>query len=527
MPVPTAAENSVTQKTGLGKVTFPEVEEEAVRGPSPPRKGNGKKRWKKIVLLSVAATALVGLVVGGIVWGRSGAVKVQTGKVMREDLSSIVTASGEVKPPTANYANVNANSYGKITELYVKEGDVVKKGQLLMKTESVQQEADVEAGQAAVNTEAASVDAAQAAVQSTAAALKTAQADVQTAQANFARAKEDFNRGKELLEGNLIAQSVFDQRQNDYKVAQANVQGQEARVAQAQAQLQQATYNRDMTKARVAQMRAQLVHATDVRNKTIYTSPMDGIITSLPVHLGENVVPGIQNSAGSVLYQVSDLAVITAVVKVDETDIVNVKLGQPAEVTVDAVPSKTFKGKVTEIGQAAIGRTSGVTSGQTGASTEEAKDFKVVVTLDSPPPGMRPGLSTSAKITTATRKDAVTVPIQALTIRMKKELEEVQKSSKGKAQAAAPKPNVASAAAKESKDKGKEEIQGVFVVRGGKAVFTAVETGIMGTTDAEVLGGVKPSEEIVTGSFSVLRTLKNQTKVKVDNSGLKANQPAT
>jgi HlyD family secretion protein len=140
---------------------------------------------------------------------------------------------------------------------------------------------------------------------------------------------------------------------------------------------------------------------------------------------------------------------------------------------------------------------------------------------------MRPGLSTSAKITTATRKDAVTVPIQALTIRMKKELEEVQKSSKGKAQAAAPKPNVASAAAKESKDKGKEEIQGVFVVRGGKAVFTAVETGIMGTTDAEVLSGVKPSEEIVTGSFSVLRTLKNQTNVKVDNSGLKANQPAT
>ena len=240
------------------------------------------------------------------------------------------------------------------------------------------------------------------------------------------------------------------------------------------------------------------------------------------------MVPGIQNSVGSLLFQVSDLSVITAEVKVDETDIVNVKLGQPADVTIDAVREKTFKGKVTEIGQSAIGRTTGQTDGQssTGTATEEAKDFKVVVTLEQPPPGLRPGLSSTAKITTSTRAEAVTIPIQALAIRMKRDLEEPPKGGKagGGVKAAAAETKPAAGASKE-KDKGKEEIQGVFVLKGGKAVFTAVETGIMGATDMEILKGVKPGDEIVTGSFSVLRTLKNNTKIKVDNSGAKPGGP--
>jgi HlyD family secretion protein len=234
--------------------------------------------------------------------------------------------------------------------------------------------------------------------------------------------------------------------------------------------------------------------------------------------VGENVVPGIQNSVGSLLYQVSDLAVITAEVKVDETDIVNVKLGQPAEVTIDAIPNKTFKGKVTEIGQSAVGRTSGTTTGTSTTTTEEAKDFKVVVTLDDPPPGLRPGLSTTAKITTATRPNAVTIPIQALTVRTRRQLEEEEESSKGgkgKVKAAASQP------AASAKDKGKEEVQGVFQLKDGRSVFVPVESGIMGQSDVEVLKGVQPNDEIVSGPFSVLRTLKNHTKVKVDNSALK------
>ena len=296
------------------------------------------------------------------------------------------------------------------------------------------------------------------------------------------------------------------------------MEGDQAAVVQQRALLQQAKFNLDSARAKVAMQQAQLVSAEDVRDKTIYTSPLDGIMTSLPVHVGENVVPGVQNTVGSLLYQVSDLAVITAEVKVDETDIVNVKLGQPAEVTIDAIPNKTFKGKVTEIGQSAVGRTSGTTSGTSTTTTEEAKDFKVVVTLDDPPPGMRPGLSTTAKITTATRPNAVTIPIQALTVRTRRQLEEEEQSSKGgkgKVKAATSQPTTS------AKDIGKEEVQGVFQLKDGRSVFVPVESGIMGQSDVEVLKGVQPNDEIVSGPFSVLRTLKNHTKVKVDNSALK------
>jgi HlyD family secretion protein len=243
------------------------------------------------------------------------------------------------------------------------------------------------------------------------------------------------------------------------------------------------------------------------------------------VHVGENVVPGIQNQPGSVLFQVSDLSVITAEVKVDETDIVNVKLGQPAEVNIDAIPNKTFKGHVTEIGQSAVSRTTGQTTSQSGAPSEEAKNFKVVVTLDDPPSNVRPGLSTTAKVTTATRQNAVTVPIQALTIRTRRELEETGKDAKDKALAAGPGVSTPVASSKD-KEKSKEELQGVFAVRKGRAVFVPVETGIMGATDVEVLKGLEQGEEMVTGSYQVLRTLKNNTKVKVEkNPGDKGPAP--
>ncbi len=505
----------------LGRITDPERAN--ATSPASSRPGNGKVRKskkKKMILALVGAVALVGLVAGGIVWSKGGVVTVQTTKVARQDLSAIVTASGEIKPPTADLANVNASSMGKITDIYVKEGDTVKKGQLLLKTEAIQANAQVDAQKATVASAKSDVEEFAAAVQSQEAALNTALANVQTAQANLVRAQQEFKRGEDLLRDKLIAQNEFDTRLNTVKVDQATLEGNQAQVVQVKAQLQQARYNLDSARAKVMMQEAQLASAVDVRDKTIYTSPLDGIVTSLPVHVGENVVPGVQNTVGSLLYQISDLAVITAEVKVDETDIVNVKLGQPAEVTIDALPNKTFKGKVTEIGQSAVGRTSGTTSGTSTTTTEEAKDFKVVVTLDNPPPGMRPGLSTTAKITTATRQNAVTIPIQALTVRTRRQLEEEEQSSKGgkgKVQAASSQ----STASAKDKDKGKEEVQGAFLLKDGRAVFTPVESGIMGQSDVEVLKGVQPNDEIVSGPFSVLRTLKNHTKVKVDNSALK------
>jgi HlyD family secretion protein len=206
---------------------------------------------------------------------------------------------------------------------------------------------------------------------------------------------------------------------------------------------------------------------------------------------------------------------MTVEVKVDETDIPNVKLEQTADVLIDAYPNKTFKGHVTQIGESAVGRTSGTTSGATATTSEEAKDFKVVVVIDDPPPSLRPGLSATAKITTATRKDAVAVPIQAVTERMRRELEEKTPGAKdGKGGKGS---EVAAVSAKD-KEKDKEELQGVFVVRNGRAEFVQVESGIMSSTDMEILKGIQPGDVIVTGSFSVLRTLKNHTKVSIEST---------
>jgi len=503
-----------TKELELGKTNGPGWEEKPGPVPPPRRNGTGKKRWKKITLLSVGAAAVIGLAIGGVVWSNRGMVTVQTGKVLRQDLTQIVTANGEVKPVEQNQANVNANSTGKITEILVKEGDHVTKGQLLMRTEDIYQAASVEAQEAAVTTAQADLAAQEANVLSAKAALDTAQADLAQAVAKQNQATDNFKRGQELFKDKLLSQQDFDTRLSDYRVAQTSKDSAEAKVGQAKAQYQQALFNRDSARAKVGQSKAQLLGFKNQLAQTVYNSPLDGYITSLPVHLGENVVPGIQNAVGSLLYQVSNLAIMTVEVKVDETDIPNVKLGQSADVLIDAYPDKTFKGHVTQIGESAVGRNSGTTSGATttAATAEEAKDFKVVVVIDNPPPSLRPGLSATAKITTATRQNAVTVPIQAMTVRMRRELEE-NKDKNGKVEAA----NNTPATAKD-KEKGKEEVQGVFKVQNGRAVFVPIVSGIMGSTDLEVLKGVQPNEEIVTGSFSVLRTLKNNSKVKIDNS---------
>jgi HlyD family secretion protein len=239
-------------------------------------------------------------------------------------------------------------------------------------------------------------------------------------------------------------------------------------------------------------------------------SPIEGIVTNLPVRMGETVVPGIQNSSASLIMTIADMSLITAEVKVDETDIVNVKLGQLADVTIDAIPNKTFKGHVTEIGNTAILRSTGLAASQSAVSSQEAKDFKVVIALDNPPDEIRPGLSCTSKIITATRQRALSIPIQALTVRQRGDLEP-EKPGGGKVVQANSTPDPAKEKAK------KEELQGVFVVKKGAAEFREVQTGITGTTDIEVLSGLKEGDEIITGSYKVIRTLRNAAKVKIDN----------
>jgi HlyD family secretion protein len=459
------------------------------------------KVWKKVAI-GGGAFLLVALIVGlSVRQSSKNVVTVQTGKVQREDLATVVSASGEIKPKV--YVNIGANAFGKITHLYVKEGDQVKKGQMLAQLENVQSSADVQSNQA-------SLDAAGTDAMAAAAAVKTAEADQRRAQADYDRNKMDWERAQSLYKDGLIAKSDFDSRQNAWATADAGLVQAQTRLAQAKAQ-------KDSADGHIAQARATLTHYTDLLQKTTYPAPFDGVITNLPVREGETVVIGIQNAQGSTLMTLADMSVITAEVKVDETDIVNVRLGQPAEITIDAIPKKTFHGTVSEIGDNAIVRSSGVSTSQQATASEEAKDFKVVVTLQDAPQDLRPGLSTTAKITTATRNNALSIPIQALTIRTKAQIEQQKNSSPGSVHAAAPQPK--EAALKSSKKD--DDLQGVFVIRNHKAEFVPVTTGITGTTDIEVLNGLKEGDEVITGSYKVLRTLRPGSGVKIDNSAPK------
>jgi HlyD family secretion protein len=265
---------------------------------------------------------------------------------------------------------------------------------------------------------------------------------------------------------------------------------------------------------------------SDILSKTTYTAPINGVVTYIAVRVGENVVPGIQNATGSYLMTISDMSVVTSEVMVDETDIVSVKLGQDAEVTIDAIPGKFFKGKVTEVGTQAVLRSSGLASTQSTTGNQEAKDFKVVVTLQNPPDGLRPGLSSTSKITTAQKKNVMTVPVQALAERTKKDLDEAAKESGQNSvtlAAGRPGPDGESGGAGSASTVDKNpEVQGVFVVRNKRAQFVPVATGITGVTDIEVLSGLQEGDQIITGSYKTLRTLKPDARVKVDNSTPKA-----
>jgi len=457
-----------------------------------------------------AAIGLCGTaVLGGLVWFsvkqmNKGQVTVQTAKVAKVDtLISQVTASGEIKPTT--YTNITAQGFGRITDILVKEGDHIKKGDRLLLQENVQANADVQAQAAAINSNESGVQAA-------GASYKAAQADLIQQEANLERAKLDYDRGQNLFKDGLIPKQDFDQRKTAYDAALAAADSSRARVQAQKAQLEQ-------MRSQLDQSKAVLVRTKDVLQKTTYVSPLNGIVSYLPVRAGEYVVPGIQNANGSFLMTLSDMSIVTAEVKVDETDIVNVRNGQIADVTIDAIPGKIFKGTVTEIGSQAVLRSSGLATTQTTTSNQEAKDFKVVVTLENPPENLRPGLSTTAKIKTAEKKDVIAIPIQALAVRSRKDLEAAAKEAGkgGNVTLAAP-PPVASG------DPKKDEIQGVFVVNGKRANFRPVETGISGVTDIEIAEGLQPGDEIVVGSYKALRALKPDAPIKVDNSAPKKSE---
>jgi HlyD family secretion protein len=464
-----------------------------------------KRKWKVVIGVIVLAV-IAGGVVASVRWSQRDLVTVQTGKVDRADLTSIVTASGEIKPRT--YINLGANAQGIIVELLVREGDRVRKGQIVARVENIQAKADVNAQRAGVASAEADSTASEVGVKVQDETIKTQAATVDRSKAELERAKINLDRTTQLVNQQLSPRQDLDKAKIDYESAAASVREAEARLAQLQAQRAQTTAQLAVSQKRVAQAEANLTRFDDILAKHDVVAPIDGLVTYLPVRVGETVVPGIQNSAASTVMTIADMSLITAELKVDETDIVNVALGQPADVTIDAIPNRTFHGKVIEIGNTALSRSSGLAVSQSTTSNQEAKDFKVVIALENPPDEMRPGLSSTAKITTATRRDVVIIPMQALTVRQKGDLEDAAKQNKQANQGPLD---------LEAEKARREEIQGVFVVNGDKADFRPVETGITGTTEIEVLKGLEPGDQIVIGGYRVIRTMRNGSRVKIDN----------
>ncbi len=459
-------------------------------------------RKKKIIIGSVAGVAIIAVLGVSLLAGNREAPEVTVAKVKQQALlESKVTASGEVRP--VKFYNLTAEVSGRITNLYVREGDAVKKGQELIKVDPTQLAEQVAGSAANVTATIADVSSSQSAVNTAENNVFTAEASLNSARADLDRAKADVSlaeatlkRNQALLESGVVSRATYDQVETTYRTAIASLNAAKARVEQLETQVADAKIrvkaaqaNLKGSQARVDQTRAGLRSNQDLLYKTTRFSPIDGVVSSLPIKEGEFA---LANFSSTPLMVIADMSDVNVEIKVDETDIANVRVGQKAKVKVDALGELEIDGEVTEVGSSAITR-SGQTIAQTSGS-QEAKDFKVVVRLlptNETRDKLRPGMSATAVVTTDRRENAVVVPLQALV------LQEVPVEGDQNTNAGKPK-----------------EVQGVFLLEGTKTKFVAVETGITGDTDIEVLSGVKADDEIVTGPFSVLRTLKNDTTVK-------------
>ncbi len=467
------------------------------------------------------------LVLGAVIYfsinaTRKDEVPVQTSKATRKDvLKSKVSASGEIRAKW--FVDLQAEITGVITDLPVREGDVVKKGDILLKIDPIQTAADETATRA--QYEASTADAraqefqilnSEANLARDEAALRSAKAQLEQAENNFNRSESSFKRKQQLHEDGLLSREDYEMAQNDYKVTRSQLEVAKASVAQMETQIRVSKNNIQQMKTSygAAQNRAKaaaanLTRQADILTKTILRSPLDGVITQLPIEKGERAVPGMMFNTQATLMTIADLSVIQAELKVDETDVINLSLNQTAQVKIDALPDQVFDAVVTEIGNSPIKST-------TSTTTQEAKDFKVKVDLKAPSNKIRPGMSCTADIITNTKQNVLVVPIQALTIREV----EVDKDGKYHEPELKKKKDESVAHADTSKDKlKKKELEGVFVVNKDKvARFRPVKTGITGESDIEIIDNLKEGEEVVSGSFQTLRTIKDGASVKIDNS---------
>jgi HlyD family secretion protein len=472
---------------------------------------------KKVWISCIAIALLVIIIIASFSSSRKDTVLVQTATVQRKDvLSSKVTASGEIR--AKKFVNLQSEISGIITELPVHEGDSVKKGDVLLRIDPIQTDAETNAAHAQYDASTAEARGqefeilnSEVSLMHDQASLRSARSELERAENNYSRAQSSFKRQQQLFEDGLISRDTYETEQNSLKSAKSQLDVQKANVAQIENQINIAQNNIAKMKttatastARMKQAAANLAKASDQSKKAKVESPLDGVITQLKKEKGERAVPGMMTTPEATIMIIADLSTIQAQLKVDETDIVNVSLGDAAQIKVDALPDTIFDGEVTEIGNSPIDSTS---------SSQEAKDFKVIVTLKKPSSLLRPGMSCTGDITTNTKHNLLIIPIQALTVRDvevdkdgKYHPPELSKINKG----------VVDKTASGKENALKKELEGVFVINENRiARFRPIKTGITGESEIEVIDNLKENEEIVSGSFQTLRTIKDGATIKI------------
>jgi len=435
-------------------------------------------RNKKILIAVGIAVLLGAIAYANFAFTRQEGTEVNVETIQKRDLQAIVSASGKIQPRTL--VNISADTMGRVTDLRVEEGQRVQKGDFLLQI-------DPRNLTTAYNQSQASLAASRSTMEQLRVAIDGTKTNLKAARDNFARQQQLWKQGLTTREALEAAENQVKVRESDLASQERQIETQGLRMQQEQAIVENAKLN--LSKVRIE-------------------APITGIITRRNIEEGETVVIGTMNNAGTVLLTVADMSVIEAEVEVDETDIPTVQLGQKAKITIDAMPGKSFSGKVTEIGNSPIQATASAAS--------QATNFKVKVTVDGEIPDVRPGFTCTAEITTATRQQAIAVPIQATTVRemiIDKEGNTVRDETNGK-KSRRPTPQVQDGDLKPGQER--KELEGVFVVRDNKATFVPVKTGIAGEKYFEVLSGTAVGDQVIIGPFSSVRELRDGAPVKIE-----------
>src|SRR5688572_13074599 len=458
---------------------------------------------KKIVIAVVVVLVLAAAAAANVYYRRETGVTVTAEAIRTRNLEALVSASGKIQPK--KQVNISANRMGRVTRLAVEEGQRVKEGQFLLEIDPRQLEGQLQRSQAGVA-------AAESGLQGARLSVQQAEINLEQAQASLELARQNLKRQQDLWKGELTTREALERAQNEVTLREADVRGRQQDIKARQQEIQTREQQIKQEQAGLSTTRYDLSQIT-------ITSPFDGIIVRRNIEEGETAVVGTMNNAGSNLLTIADMSVLEAEVEVDETDIPTVALGQEAKVTIDAVPDRTFRGRVTEIGNSPF--QAAQSTGQRQATT-----FRVVVTIEEEVPDVRPGYTCTAEITTATRKNVTAVPIQALPVR------ELLFDPKGaivreeRRRAAA----TTASTSNEPPPPGhtRKETEGVFVLRDGAAIFTPVKTGVAGEQYFEVTEGLKIGDQVITGPFASVRALPDGEKVKLEqNTSGSTRTPAT